>query len=72
MTLQQMTMEAMAFLPESKKLQVLNFAKSLNTTQSTSEQITIGKPRRKPGILKGQIQMTDDFDVTPECFEEYI
>lgn len=72
MTLQQMTMEVMAFLPESKKLQVLNFAKSLNTIQSESKQITVDKPRRKPGILKGQIRMADDFDETPECFKEYM
>lgn len=72
MTLQQMTMEAMAFLPESKKLQVLNFAKSLNVAQSTSERISADKPRRKSGILKGQVKMADDFDETPECFEEYM
>lgn len=72
MTLQQMTMEAMAFLPESQKLQVLNFAKSLNTAQSASECISASKSRRKSGILKGQIKMADDFDETPECFKEYI
>ena len=72
MTLQQLTMEAMAFLPESKKLQVLNFAKSLSTAQSASERISASKPRRKSGILKGQVKMADDFDETPECFREYM
>lgn len=72
MTLQQLTMEAMTFLPESKKLQVLNFAKSLNTAQSTTERISASKSQRKSGILKGQIKMADDFDETPECFKEYM
>ncbi len=72
MTIQQLTMEAMAFLPESQKLQVLNFAKSLNTEQSGSGRISAGKSRRKSGILKGQIKMADDFNETPECFKEYM
>lgn len=72
MTLQQLTMEAMDLLPESQKLQVLNFAKSLNTLQSTSERISAGKSRRKSGMLKGQVKMADDFDETPECFREYM
>lgn len=72
MTLQQLTMEAMAFLPESKKLQVLNFAKSLNTAQSESERSSASKSHRKSGILKGQVEMADDFDETPECFKEYM
>ena len=72
MTLQQLTMEAMNFLPENKKLQVLNFARSLNTTQNISGQISVSKPRRKSGILKGQVKMADDFDETPECFKEYM
>ena len=72
MTLQQLTMEAMTFLPESKKLQVLNFANSLNTAQSTTERISASKSQRKSGILKGQIKMADDFDETPECFKEYM
>lgn len=72
MTLQQLTIEAMSFLPENKKLQVLNFAKSLNTTQTTSKQISASSPRRKSGILKGQVKMADDFDETPECFKEYM
>lgn len=72
MTIQQLTMEAMACLPESKKLQVLNFAKSLSTTQDASERISASEPRRKSGILKGQIKVADDFDETPECFKEYM
>lgn len=72
MNLQQLTMEAMAFLPENKKLQVLNFAKSLNPAQSASERISASKSRRKSGILKGQVKMADDFDETPECFKEYM
>ena len=72
MTIQQLTMEAMAFLPENKKLQVLNFAKSLNTARSESERISTSKSRRKSGILKGQVKMADDFDETPECFREYM
>lgn len=27
---------------------------------------------RKPGILKGQIKIADDFDDTPDCFKEYL
>ncbi len=72
MTLQQLTMEAMALLPESKKLQVLNFAKSLNAAQSASKHVSASKSRRKSGILKGQVKMADDFDETPECFKEYM
>lgn len=56
MTLQQLTMEAMAFLPESKKLQVLNFAKSLNTAKTASDRISSGIPRRKCGILRGRLR----------------
>lgn len=72
MTIQQLTIEAMAFLPENKKLQVLNFAKSLNTVKTASSRISSDTPRRKCGILRGQVKMTDDFDETPECFKEYM
>lgn len=27
---------------------------------------------RRPGALKGQIQIADDFDATPEEFSEYV
>ena len=30
-----------------------------------------GQPR-KPGTAKGQVQMADDFDATPEDFEGYV
>ncbi|WP_318662908.1 helix-turn-helix domain-containing protein [Treponema sp.] len=31
-----------------------------------------GPPYRKPGGLKGEFYMADDFDETPECFKDYM
>ena len=27
---------------------------------------------RQPGLLRGKIKIADDFDDTPDCFEEYM
>ena len=45
-------------------------AKSKTTAKSGAE--SENGYLRQPGILKGKIVMSEDFDETPECFKEYM
>ena len=73
MTLEQQAINIITSLPTDKLTQVINFAKFLLTEDNDS--MTIDKEEkfiRQPGLLKGQIKMSADFNETPECFKEYM
>ena len=78
MTLQQRAIDIIGRLPEDKIVQVVQFAEFLSfdvKSQTTKPYYKKGVENgqiRKPGILKGKVKMSDDFDETPECFKEYV
>ena len=76
MTLANMETQIMTFSLEE---QIRFMAYLANIIQQKSElkysestQKITKKPIRHLGKWKGQIWMADDFDETPECFEEYM
>ena len=75
MTLQQRAMDVMERLPDEKLAQVIQFAEFLSTNINASAEQNGEREEgyiRKPGILKGKMEMADDFDATPECFKGYM
>lgn len=76
MTLEQQAINIITSLPTDKLTQVINFAKFLLSEDSDSlPHLTIDKKEkfiRQPGLLKGQIKMSADFNEIPECFKEYM
>ncbi|MCM1184201.1 MAG: DUF2281 domain-containing protein [Roseburia sp.] len=77
MTLQQQALKVIEGLPDEKLSQVIQFAEFLSFNarpDSTVERSPINEQGylRKPGILKRKMVMADDFDETPDCFEEYM
>lgn len=77
MTLKQQAAHIITALPADKLSQVVNFAKFLLAQPETDwmpepVQMKEGKCIRRSGILKGQINIADDFNETPDCFREYM
>ncbi|MCX4316599.1 MAG: DUF2281 domain-containing protein [Lachnospiraceae bacterium] len=77
MTLQQQAANVIEQLPDEKILQVIQFARFLSTGSdfktSTEQRIADEDGYiRKPGILKRNMIMSEDFDEIPECFKEYM
>ncbi len=79
MTLQQRALNVIEHLPDEKLSQVIQFAELLSSKPTpimpAERKATSEKNEdyiRKPGILKRKMIMSDDFDETPECFEEYL
>lgn len=78
MTLQQRALNVIEHLPDEKLSQVIQFAEFLSSNSTSvmpTERKAVDEDNdkyiRKPGILKRKMVMSDDFDETPECFEEY-
>ena len=71
-----MLVKEVAGMNEDQVLQLLAFARFLKygtqpaTDYAASEDQSGWK--RHPGLLAGQIWMADDFDETPDGFEEYM
>jgi len=55
-------------LPENLKKEVQDFVENLQTKTKKD----LGKKPRAFGILKGKIQMTEDFDAPMEDFKDYM
>lgn len=79
MTLQQRALNVIEHLPDEKLSQVIQFAEFLSSNPTSvmpTERKAVDEDNdkyiRKPGILKRKMIMSDDFDETPECFEEYL
>ncbi len=68
-------LEKVKLLPPEKQLAVEAFVNNLlkeyNITAG-NEQSVAEKRRKNVGRLKDQIQMTDDFNDTPEDFKDYL
>lgn len=74
MTLRQEAMTAVRLLPEDKLPQLLQFVRLLNPpAKEKTEPVlkTQKKARRTPGEFPGKVIMSDDFDDTPDGFEDY-
>lgn len=78
MTLQQRALNVIEHLSDEKLSQVIQFAEFLSSNSTSvmpTERKAVDEDNdkyiRKPGILKRKMVMSDDFDETPECFEEY-
>ena len=71
-----MLVKEAAGMTEEQVMQLLAFARFLKygaqpvTDHSANEDQSSWK--RHPGLLAGQIWMVDDFDETPDGFEEYM
>lgn len=73
MTLEQQAIDIIAALPTDKLSYVMSYAKFLLAEEKDSlPHIEEKEFIRQPGILKGQIKMSDDFNETPDCFREYM
>ena len=55
-------------LPNSLKLEILHYTEFLVNKCAENE----GSKKRKAGLLKGKIWMSEDFDEPLEEFEEYM
>ena len=58
-----------AALPDSYIAQVIDYIDYLQYRASVANAATA--TRRRAGLLKGTVEMSDDFDEVPDCFEEY-
>lgn len=56
-------------LPENLKQEVIDFIDFLKSKKEMSES---SKVVRKPGLAKGLISMTDDFDEPLDDFKDYM
>lgn len=79
MTLQQRALNVIEHLSDEKLSQVIQFAEFLSSNPTPimpTERKAVDEENegfiRKPGILKRKMIMSDDFDETPECFQEYL
>ena len=78
MTLQQQALRAVQVLPEEKLPVLIEFARFLGQTsvadRMTGPQLSEISERRRAlaGVLKGQVKMADDFNETPDVFQEYL
>ena len=75
MTLQQQALHVIEGLPDDQSSQVIQFAEYLAAKSKTTAKSGAESENgylRQPGILKGKIVMSEDFDETPECFKEYM
>ena len=70
MTLKQQAFQVVQVLPDNKLKTLIEFAHFL--AKAPEAEIKSTHQVRKPGILKGQIWMADDFNRTPDEFKEYI
>ena len=52
-------------------IQFIDSISSVNAGKSETGQSENPRTYRKPGALKGNLVLADDFDETPECFKEY-
>lgn len=74
MTLRQEAMTAVKLLPEDKLPQLLQFVRFLNPSTKEKTDAALKSQhevRRTPGGFPGKVMMADDFDDTPDCFEDY-
>lgn len=75
-TLRHELTERIAYLGYDQMLQLRGYMDSFSQTSFQSS--SCPKPeqelpiRRMPGVLKGKVWMSDDFDETPDCFKEYL
>lgn len=68
-------LEEVKDLPEDSQTEVLHFILFLKSKKENEEpkMPSPKKPKRKFDIMAGKLlYMADDFDETPECFEEYM
>ena len=78
MTLQQQAIDTIENLPEEKLPQLIQFAHSLLSNDTSHEIVidgseTIKQKRQKMyGTLKNKIKIANDFNETPDCFKEYM
>ena len=78
MTLQQQAIDTIENLPEEKLPLLIQFARSLLSNDASHEIVidgseTIKQKRQKMyGTLKNKIKIANDFNETPDCFEEYM
>jgi hypothetical protein len=64
--------EKLEALPESLRAEVLHYIEFLlEKYAKTSPQVEVPKKKRKAGLLKGKIWMSDDFDAPLEDLQEY-
>lgn len=65
-------------LPEDMLFEIVQFVRFLKSKMAQKHSATNKESRqnlskRKPGILSGGLlYMADDFDETPDCFQEYM
>ena len=78
MTLQQQALRAVQGLPEEKLPVLIEFARFLGQTGVADRMLgpqpsEVSERRRAlAGVLKGQVKMADDFNETPDVFQEYL
>ena len=77
-TLQEEALHAIIVLPEDKLPILIQFANFLNSETydsgySVKHTKKMAEERKKLfGKYKGSIQLSDDFNETPDCFSEYM
>lgn len=74
MTLCQEAITAVRLLPEDKLPQLIQFVRFLNPSTKEKTEPALkpqNETRRTPGSFSGKVIMSDDFDDTPDCFEDY-
>lgn len=79
MTLKQEAINAIEFLPDEQLPQLIAYIDFLSYTftkeKSASKNVLdIGKKSRRNlrGLMPGKVVMSEDFNETPDCFEEYM
>ncbi len=78
MTLQQEALYAVQLLPEEKLPALIAFARFLTQPDSFPDAAVPGvdaltrKRRSVAGVLRGKVQMSEDFNETPDVFKEYL
>lgn len=75
MSLRQEAMTAVKLLPEDKLPQLIQFVRFLNPSEKEASVPVLksqNTARRTPGEFPGKVIMSDDFDETPDCFEEHL
>jgi Protein of unknown function (DUF2281) len=65
--------EKLEALPDSLRAEVLNYIDFLlEKYATTSPQVELPKKKRRAGLLKGKIWISDDFDEPLEDFQDYM
>lgn len=79
MTLKQQDMNAINFLPNEQLPQLMAYIESLKSTFTKKGMKSVPATgikntnrRNLRGLMPGTVTMSEDFNETPDCFEEYI